>query len=130
MMSLLMLCEVEPYIWGKIPQPNKEEDPVGHSNWQRKDNYSKHLIFTDEPLVHIQHGSSSYTVWWNLKAIYKDKSEETTVTVIQILWHTAAEENDDNVSDHMTLKKYWECFNLVNNNNFKIPEVTKSKIAN
>lgn len=100
MMSLLMWCEVEPYIWGAIPQPSKEEDPLGHRNWQNNDNYTKHLItqnITDEPLVYIQHGSSSYTAWWNLKAIYENKSQETSVTVIQNLWHTTAEEDDDNI---------------------------------
>lgn len=132
MMALLMLCEVEPYIWGDIPQPSKEDDPLGHRNWQNNDNHTKHLItqnITDEPLVYIQYGSSSYTAWWNLKAIYENKSQEISVTVIQNPWHTTAEEDDDKISNCTTLKKYWEWFNLVDNN-FKIPEVIKSKIAN
>ena len=67
MMSLLlMLCEVEPYVLGETPQPSSEEDQVGHYNWKRNDNYAKHLIIqnvADEPLVHIQSGSSSHTAW-------------------------------------------------------------------
>jgi hypothetical protein len=58
MMSLLALCEVEPYILGEISQPKKEEDPVGLDNWKKNDNYAKHLItqnVADECLVHIQH---------------------------------------------------------------------------
>jgi len=124
MMSLLMLCEVEPYVLGEISQPNWEEDPVGHDNWKKNDNYAKHLItqnVADEPLVHIQHHSSSHTAWCNLEAIYEDKSQETAVAIIWNLWHTMAKD-DDNISGHLTtLKKYWEHLNLVDN--FKIPEV-------
>ena len=44
MMSLLALCEVESYVRGEIEQPNKDIDPVGHTNWQKNDNYARHLI--------------------------------------------------------------------------------------
>jgi len=131
MMSLLALCEVEPYVRGEILQPTREEDLVGHDNWKKNDNYAKHLItqnVADEPLVHIQHRSSSHEAWRNLEAIYEDKSQETAVAIIRNLWHTTAEEEDD-ISDHLTtLKKYWERLNLVDDNNFKIPEV-QFKIA-
>jgi len=85
MMSLLALCKVEPYVLGETSQPSREEDLVGHANWKKNDNYAKHLItqnIADKPLVHIQHGSSSHTAWHNLKAIYEDKSQETTITII------------------------------------------------
>ena len=78
MMSLLALCKVEPYVHGEIPQPSGDDDPVGHNNWKKNDNYAKHLItqnVADEPLVHIQHGSSSHTAWHNLEAIYDRLSE-------------------------------------------------------
>src|ERR1700733_3112965 len=44
MWSLLALCKVESYVHGEIPQPNYEEDLVGHDNWKDNDNYAKHLI--------------------------------------------------------------------------------------
>jgi len=126
MWSLLAMCEVEPYVRGTIKQPNQEEDPVGHNNWQKNDNYAKHLITQNVgngPIVHIQHGSTSYTAWKNLEAIYEDKSQETAVAIIHNLWHTIAEEEDD-INEHLTnLKKYWERLNLVDDDNFKIPEV-------
>ena len=31
-MSLLALCEVEPYVHGEIQQPTKEEVPIGHES--------------------------------------------------------------------------------------------------
>ena len=65
MWSLLALCEVEAYVHGEIPQPARDVDPVGHDNWKKNDNYAKHLItqnVADEPLVHIQHGSSSHSL--------------------------------------------------------------------
>ena len=80
MMSLLALCEVEPYMRGEIEQPNKDVDPVGHVNWKKNDNYAKHLITQnvgDAPLIHIQQGDTSYMAWKNLEAIYEDKSQET-----------------------------------------------------
>ena len=111
MMLLLTLCEVEPYVRSEIQQPNKEEDPIGHDNWKKNDNYAKHLITQnvgDESIIHIQHSSTSYVAWKNLEAIYEDKSQETAVAIIQNLWHTTAEE-EDNISEHLnTLKKYWE----------------------
>ena len=126
MMSLLTLCEIESYVRREIPQPSQDDDPVGHDNWKKNDNYAKHLItqnVADEPLVHIQHSSTSHTAWHNLEAIYEDKSQETAVAVIQTFWHTTAEEGD-NISEHLTtLKKYWEHLNLVDDSNFKIPEV-------
>ena len=85
MMSLLALCEIESYVRGDIPQPNRDADPVGYDNWKKNDNYAKHLItqnVADEPLVHIQHGSTSHVAWHNLEAIYEDKSQETAVAVI------------------------------------------------
>lgn len=131
MMSLLALCEVEPYVQGEIQQPNKDNDPAGHENWKKNNNYAKHLITQnvgDESIIHIQHGSTSHVAWKNLEAIYEDKSQETAVAIICNLWHTTAEEDDD-ISDHLTtLKKYWECLNLVDDGNFKIPEV-QFKIA-
>ena len=80
MMSLLALCEVEPYVHGEVRQPNREEDPVSHDNWKKNDNYAKHLITQnvgDEAIIHIQHGSSSNIAWKNLEAIFEDKSQET-----------------------------------------------------
>ena len=131
MWSLLALCEVEAYVRGEIPQPSRDDDLVGHDNWKKNDNYAKHLItqnVADEPLVHIQHGSSSHTAWHNLEAIYEDKSQETAIAIIRNLWHTTAEEGDD-IGEHLTsLKKYWECLNLVDDVNFRIPEV-QFKIA-
>ena len=131
MWSLLTLCEVEAYICGEILQPVQDVDPVGHDNWKKNDNYAKHLItqnVADEPLVHIQHGSSSHTAWHNLEVIYEDKSQETAVAIIRDLWHTTAEE-EDNIGEHLTtLKKYWECLNLVDNSNLQIPKV-QFKIA-
>ena len=126
MMSLLALCEVEPYVHGEIQQPNRDEDQIGHENWKKNDNYAKHLITQnvgDEPIIHIQHGSTSHVAWKNLEAIYEDKSQETAVAIICNLWHTTAEEDDD-ISEHLTtLKKYWERLNLVDDGNFKIPEI-------
>ena len=131
MMSLLALCEVEPYVRGEIKQPSMEEDPIGHTNWKKNDNFAKHLItqnVSDEAIIHIQHGTTSHVAWKNLEAIYEDKSQETAVAIIRNLWHTIAEEDDD-VSEHLnTLKKYWERLNLVDDDNFKIPEV-QFKIA-
>ena len=107
MMSLLALCEVEPYVRGEVQQPNQEEDPVGHDNWKKNDNYAKHLItqnMGDEAIIHIQHGSSSNVAWRNLEAIFEDKSQETAVAIICNLWHTTAEEGDD-ISEHLTTSR-------------------------
>jgi hypothetical protein len=125
MMSLLV-CEVEPYVRGEVQQPNKDDNQIGHDNWKKNDNYAKHLITQnvgDESIIHIQHGSTSHVPWKNLEAIYEDKSQETAVAIIRNLWHTTAEE-EDNIGEHLTtLKKYWECLNLVDDGNFKILEV-------
>lgn len=131
MMSLLALCEVEPYVRGEIEQLSSTGDPTGYNNWKKNDNYAKHLITQnvgDESIIHIQHQSSSHVAWKNLEAIYEDKSQETAVAIIHNLWHTTAEEDND-ISEHLTtLKKYWECLNLVDDSSFKIPEV-QFKIA-
>ena len=79
MMSLLALCEVEPYVWGEIQQPNKETDLVGHENWRKNDNYAKHLVTQnvgEKAIIHIQHGTT-HVAWKNLEAIYEDKCQET-----------------------------------------------------
>ena len=56
MMSLLALCEVEHYVHGEIQQPNKTEDPVGHDNWKKNDNYAKmwamNLLFIYNTVLH------------------------------------------------------------------------------
>jgi len=107
MMLLLALCEIESYVHREIPQLSCDDDPVGHDNWKKNDNYAKHLItqnVADEPLVHIQHSSTSHTAWHNLKAIYEDKSQETAVAVIRNLWHTTSKEGDD-ISKHLTTLK-------------------------
>ena len=116
MMSLLALCEVEPYVCGEIEQPNKDVDLVGHANWQKNDNYARHLIIQnvgDIPVIHIQHGPTSHVAWTNLEAIYKDKSQETAVAIIRNLWHPTAEEDDDITKHVMLLKRYWEHLKLV-----------------
>ena len=120
------MCEVSPYVRGEIKQPNQDDDPVGHDNWKKNDNFAKHLItqnVSDKCIIHIQQNSTSNVAWKNLEAIYEDKSQETVVAVICNLWHTTAEEGDD-ISEHLTtLKKYWECLNLVEDSSFKISEV-------
>lgn len=126
MWSLLALCEVEPYVRGEIHQPNHNDDPVSHRNWKKNDNYAKHLITQnvgDECIIHIQQGSPSHVAWKNLEAIYEDKSQETAIAIIHNIWHTVAKEGD-NIDEHLTaLKKYWERLNLVDDINFKIPEM-------
>jgi hypothetical protein len=85
MMSLLALCKVEFYVHREIPQSSRDADPVRHDNWKNNDNSAKHFItqnVADEPLVHIQHSSTSHTAWHNLEAIYEDKSQETAVAII------------------------------------------------
>ena len=131
MMSLLALCEVEPYVRGEIQQPNKDDDPVGHENWKRNDNFANYLItqnVSDGAIIHIQHDTTSHVAWKNLEAIYGYQSQETAVAIIDNLWRTVAEEDDD-ISNHLTtLKEYWERLNLVDDGTFKIPEV-QFKIA-
>ena len=87
-MSLLALCEVEPYICSKVQQPNQEEDLVSHNNWKKNNNYAKHLItqnMDDEATTHIQHGSSYNIAWKNLEAIFEDRSQETVVAISGII---------------------------------------------
>jgi hypothetical protein len=82
MMSLLALCEVEDYVRGETKQPSMEDDPVGHANWRKNDNYAKHLItqnVSDESITYIQNRVSSYDAWKTLEYIYEDKSQETAV---------------------------------------------------
>ena len=78
MMSLLALCEVEPYVRGEILQPDRATDLVGYDNWRKNDSYAKHLItqnMGDESIIHIQYQLTSHVAWKNLEAIYKDKSQ-------------------------------------------------------
>lgn len=73
MMSLMALCEVESYVHGEIEQPSQIDDPVGHTNWKRNDNYAKHLITQnvgDECIIHIQGQSTSHVAWKDLEAIF------------------------------------------------------------
>ena len=131
MMSLFALCEVELYVRGELERPDKNLDPDGYDIWKKNDNYAHHLItqnVSDEALVHIQHGATSNIAWKNLESIYEDKSQETAVAIIRNLWHTTAEEEDD-IGEHLTtLKKSWERLNLVDDDQFKIPEA-QFKIA-
>ena len=131
MITLLGHCRAKPYTMGEIPCPDREVDPISYDNWVVNDNYANFLITNnvDEgPIVHIQSDATSYKAWKSLEAIYEDKSLQTAVAVIRNLWHTTADE-DTNINDHLTtLKKYWERLNLVNDDNFKIPEI-QFKIA-
>ena len=104
MMSLLVLCEVEPYMCSEIEQPNKDADPFGHANWKKIYSYSTWWYFL--------------YAWKNLEAIYEDKSQETAVVIIQNLWHTTAEEDNDINEYLIQFKKYWEHLNLVIDESF------------
>jgi hypothetical protein len=62
-------------------------------------------------------------MWQSLLDVYETKSYQTIVAVIQNLFHSTATDQD-NILDHIiTLKKYWECINLMDDDNFKISDI-------
>jgi gag-polypeptide of LTR copia-type len=62
-------------------------------------------------------------MWQSLLDVYETKSHQTIFAVIQNLFHSTATDQD-NILDHViTLKKYRECINLMDDDDFKISDI-------
>jgi len=122
---MLEICGVQGYVEGKIPRPDPAQDPDGATNWDFNDTYAKVLIannVTTTQMMYIKQTQTSHENWCNLEAIHDAKSHQTTIGIIQNLYRTtAAKEN--NILDHLNqLKLYWECINLMADDDFKVSD--------
>jgi gag-polypeptide of LTR copia-type len=126
MLRLAAICEIAQYLLGKVTRPDISTDPIDYSNWGYNDSNTCYLLSVnvDEgPLIYIERKTTSYNMWQSLLNVYETKSHQTIVAVIQNLFHSTATDQD-NILDHViTLKKYWECINLMDDNDFKISDI-------
>ena len=73
-------------------------------------------------MVHISQSCMAHDSWTNLEVVHDAKSHQTTIGIIQNLYHTSAEEGD-NISDHLNkLKRYWEQINLMADDDFRVSD--------
>ena len=126
MLRLAAVCEIDQYLLGKIPRPDQVTDPIGYANWGCNDSNACYLLSVnvDEgPLIYVERKPTSYDMWQSLLDVYETKSHQTIVTVIRNLFHTIATDQD-NILDHViTLKKYWEYVNLMDDDDFRISNI-------
>ena len=120
---MLQICGVQDYVLGTVQHPDPSLDPDGASNWDFNNTYAKVLIannVTTTQMVHISQSRNAHNSWSNLEAVHDAKSHQTTIAIIRNLYCTSAEEGN-NISEHLNkLKRYWECINLMADDNFKI----------
>jgi gag-polypeptide of LTR copia-type len=126
MLRLAAICEIDQYLLGKVTCPDISTDPIGYSNWGYNNSNACYLLSVnvDEgPLIYIECKPTSYNMWQSLLDVYETKSHQTIVAVIRNLFHSTATDQD-NILDHViTLKKYWEHINLIDNDDFKISDI-------
>ena len=61
-------------------------------------------------------------MWKNLEDIHELKGHTTAITINQNLFHTITEEGS-NISGHLTkMKEYFECINMIGNEDFLITD--------
>lgn len=120
---MLQICGVQGYALGTVQCPDPSQDPKGASDWDINDTYARVLIannITTTQMVHISQSQTANDSWSNLKVVHDAKSHQMTIAVICNLYRTSAEDGN-NITDHLNkLKWYWECINLMANNDFKI----------
>ena len=123
MKRILRLCGVEGYAEGTIKRPDSAPDA---DNWDYNDNYAQILIVNNvaqTEMIHVGQSVTAHAVWSNLEAVHESKGHQTITAIIRNLFRTTAEE-DANISEHLnTLKTYWERINLIDDEDFRIPDV-------
>jgi hypothetical protein len=119
----LHICGLEGYAEGVIKHP---EEPLAAKCWDFNDSRAQFIVInnvTSGQMVHIGLCSTTQKMWLNLEAIHEAKSHHSAIANICNLLHIVAKK-DTNIGDHlMTLKTYWECVNLMSNDDFKLPDL-------
>jgi gag-polypeptide of LTR copia-type len=126
MLRLAAVCEIDQYLLGKVTRPDISTDSIGYSNWAYNDSNACYLLSVnvdESPLIYIERKPTSYDMWQSLLDVYETKSHQTIVAVIRNLLHSTATDQDNILNHVITLKKYWECINLMDDDNFKILDI-------
>ena len=114
MLCILENCDLDTYVRGEVPRPNRVTDQGNFKAWRYNDNYAKLLITNnvkEDQMNHINHCSTSHEMWDCLVAVHESRGHQTIISYIRSLIHTIASE-EDNIIDHLaTLKKYWDRIN-------------------
>ena len=78
---------------------------------------------TSPETVHTSLCQTAKAMWESLEAVHETKGHQTIVPIIQNLFHTKEDENS-NIGECLNLlKKYWECINQLDEEDFKISDV-------
>ena len=126
MLRLATVCEINQYLLGKVTRPDISTDPVGYSNWGYNDLNMCYLLsvnVNEGLLIYIEHKPISYNMQQSLLNVYETKSYQTIITVTQNPFHSTATDQDNILDYVITLKKYWEHINLMNDDDFKISDI-------
>ena len=125
MQCILENCDLDTYVRGEIPRPNRVTDHDNYKAWHYNDNYAKLLITNnvkDDQNNHINHCNTSHEMWEALEAVHESRGHQTIISYIRSLIHTIASE-EDNINDHLaTLKNYWDRINQIADDNFKFSD--------
>ena len=73
-------------------------------------------------MIHTSQCATAAEKWASLEVMHEPKGHQTTMAIMQNIFHTVAEE-DANISEHLNIiKGHWERLNMVGNKNLCIPD--------
>lgn len=115
------ICGLVDYVHGQLPCPDKATDPIGASNWEYNDTYTKILIrdcLREGQKYHTANCDTSHQMWKNLEAFYQcgDKLQLTREL------RSMKAKDGDNIIDHIAkFTQLWDRIMLVFEDNPPIP---------
>ena len=104
MAPILRVCDVVPYVAGKVPRPS---DAKQASNWDYNDDYAKILIennILSSQMIHTSQCTTACAMWDSLEAVHQSKGHEATIAIMRNLFHTIAD-NNTNITEHLATVK-------------------------
>lgn len=110
------VCDLQGYITGDLKCPNDKIDPVGASNWEYNDNYTKKVIcdhLSGGQKFHIDNCNTVHTMWANLEAIYQSHRYQTKNQLMYELNDIKIKEGDDVPERLAQIMKLWNRIKIV-----------------
>jgi hypothetical protein len=119
------MCEVEPYVYGRLPCPDPAVDRHMADTWRANDMYAQVIIvsnITKGQMVHVTRLKTASEIWTSLRAIHETKDYGSAITIQRGLFALYAKEGADVIQHLSKLKQQWERLNVLDNTSFHIPD--------
>ena len=118
------MCSVLLYVDGTIQCLDKTT-PEDFKAWEFNDSYAQCLNSNNiiaSQMMNVSNLNTACEMWTSLEAVHESQGHQYAIALMRSLFHTITDEGDDIVEHLNKLKEAWEKLNMLDNENFFIPD--------